>query len=169
MFVGFWSGACRFVQKLLDTDLRTNLGTFAREFISFSQIANLPDLTVEALTAPTALHGKSLVRHSPEFITGLFLSGSDWSYLSFPKACPAMVVCFWSRVLWPVSCTRVAPVFSRLVSCTLRVLVVDHGEHLFKWVVMCLCVSCYTFLGFWNAMGWGIWSICIVALFGTSR
>ena len=43
----FWSGAGRFVLKLLD-----NLGTSAREFISFSQIENLPDLAVGAITAP---------------------------------------------------------------------------------------------------------------------
>ena len=154
----FWSGAGRFVLKLLDMD-RINLGPSAREFISFSQIENLPDLTVDALTAPS-LYGKSsikpfcLVRFSPVFITGVFPGGSDPSRLSFPKACPATVVCCpWSRDLWPVSCTRVAPAFSRLVSCTLRVFVVDHGEQLFKWVVMCLCVPCYTFLGFWNAMG----------------
>ena len=160
MFVGFWSGAGRFVLKLLDMDLRTNLGTSAREFTSFSQIGNLPNLTVDALTTTIALHGESsikpfcLVRHSTVFTTSLLPGGSDPSYLCFPKACPATVVCcLWSRVLWLVSCTRAAPVFSRLVSCTLRVLVVDHGEQLFKWVVMCLCVPCYMFLGFWNAMG----------------
>ena len=88
MFVGFWSGAGRFVLKSRDVDLRTNLGTSAREFISFSQIENLPDLTVDALTAPTALYEKStlmpfcLVRHSSVFTTGLFPGGSDPSYLS---------------------------------------------------------------------------------------
>ena len=112
----------------LDDGFRTNLGTSAREIIFFCKNANLPDLSVGVLTAPTALHGKSsikpfcLVPHSSVFITGLFPGGSDPSYLSFPKACPAMFVyCLWSRVLWAVSCTRVAPVFSRLVSCTLRV------------------------------------------------
>ena len=69
----FWSGAGRFVLKLLDMDLRTNLGTSAREFTSFSQIENLPELTVDALTTTTAVHGESsikpfcLVRHSPVF------------------------------------------------------------------------------------------------------
>ena len=47
----FWSGAGRFVLNLLVMDLRTNLGTSAREFISFCEIENLPDFEVDALSA----------------------------------------------------------------------------------------------------------------------
>ena len=149
----FWSGAGRFVLKLLDMVLRSNLGTSAREFISFSQVENLPDLTVGALTAPTALHGKSsikpfcLVWHSSVFTTGLFPGGP--SYLSFPKACPATVVCcLGSRVLWPVSCTRVALVFTWPVSCTLRAFSpLVTASSCSNWNAVCLCVPCYTFLG----------------------
>ena len=98
--------------------------------------------------------GSRLVRHSPVFTTSLFPGGSDPSYLSFPKACPATVVCcLWSRVLWPVSCTRVAPVFSRLVSCTLRFLVVITASSCSSGL---LCVSA-SFVTrswvLWNAMG----------------
>ena len=83
--VGFWSGAGRFVLNSLDDGLRTNPGTSAREFISFCKIANLPDLSGGALTAPTAFSQEStlqpfcLVRHSL-----VFPGGFDPSYLSFP-------------------------------------------------------------------------------------
>ena len=59
MFAGFWSGVGRFVLKSLDVGLRTNRGTSAREFISFCKIANLPSLSFDALTAPTAFYEKS--------------------------------------------------------------------------------------------------------------
>ena len=100
------SGAGRFVLESIDVGLRTNLGTSAREFIAFCKIATLPDLSVDALTALTALCERStlkpfcLVRHSLVFITGLFPGGFDPSCLSFPKVCPATVVCcLWFRVL----------------------------------------------------------------------
>ena len=62
--------------------------------------------------------------------------------LALQRLCVASGFVFsgWFSVL------DVAPVFSRLVSCSLRVFFVDHGEQSFKWNVMCLCVLCYTFL-----------------------
>ena len=146
----FWSGAGRFVLNSLDDGLRTNPGISAREFISFSE---------ESTVKPFCL-----VRHSPVVLTGLFPGGFDPSYLSFPKVCPAMVVCcFSSRVLWPVflysrcSCVHGEPV----QHVRLRVFLSGgHGE-----LVMCYRVPGYTFLFFWNTSGCGIWRIIISFFF----
>ena len=143
-----------FVLNSLDDGLRTNLGTSAREVIFFCKIANLPDLSVGALTAPTAFSEKStlkhycLVRHSPVFITGLFPGGFDPSYLSFTNVCPAMVVCcFSSRVIWPVS-------------CTLRVVTASSCSS----GMLCVSASLVTRSCFLECDGCGIWRIIIVTL-----
>ena len=119
----------------------------------------LRDISVDALTAPTAVYE---LRSSLSVLCGTascsslvcFPGGFDPSYLSFPKVCPGTVVCcLWSRVLWPVSCTRVAPVFTWLVLCTLRVFLVDHGEQFFKWKRYVSLRPLLHVPGFWNAMG----------------
>ena len=160
--VVFWSGAGRFALNSLDDGLRTNPGTSAREFISFCEIANLPDLSVGNLTAPTAFSEEStlkpfcLVLHSPVVLSGLFPGGFDPSHLSFPEVCPAMVVCCISPgVHWQVSCTRGALVFTWPVSCffvfwsrrasTMRLGGVVQVEM--------PCVPASLVRVFWNAMG----------------
>ena len=178
--VGFLSGAGRFVLKSLDNGIRTILGTSAREFLSFCEIANLPDLSVGELTASTALSEMStlkpfcLVLLSPMVLTGLFPGGFDPSYLSFPKVCLAMVVCCISPcVHWPVFCTRGAPVFTWPVSCFsvfFSPLVTASIHHASWWCcssgnALCFCVPGNTFL--FSGMRW-VWHLENYCLFLSS-
>ena len=143
MLWGFWSGAGRFVLNSLDDGLRTNPTTSAREFISFCKIANLPDLSVGALTVPTAFSEEStlkpscLVRRSSVFITGLVPGGFDPSYLRFPAGF------LYSRC----SCVHLAGFFF------FRFLSVGHGEPLFKWRCHVLLLPWLHVPVFWFAVG----------------
>ena len=158
----FGSGAGRFVLKSLDVGLRTNLSTSAREFISFCKIENLPDLSVDALTAPTAVYELR----------------SSLSVLCGTASCLSLV-CFRVASIRPISasrrfalqrlCVASGLVFSgrfpvlALLPCSLGWLSV---RSVFSSLItasscssgnaLCLCVLCYTFLV--SGMRW-VWHL----------
>ena len=169
-FVGFWSGAGRFVLNSLDDGLRTNPGTSAREFISFCKIASLPDLSVGALTAPHCIQRGVYAQ--------AFLSCAaqprvyHWSVsrwlrsvqFQLPEGLPCngcvlhLTLCSLAGFLYSrCSCVHLASFFFFSVLSPLVTASIHHAywwSWLFKW--KCYCVSGYKFL--FSGMRW-VWHL----------
>ena len=119
----FWSGAGPFVLNLLDDGLRTNLGTSARELLSFSEIANMPDFSVRSLQASTESCEEStlncLVLHSSVVLTASRRFALQWLCVA-----PRLVFTGWFSALAVLLCSLgrfpVFPFFSPLVTVSVH-------------------------------------------------